>query len=227
MAFGIDGFFRLDARAPDWNWETRFLLTYRTQWAPSSVPNMEGSFVEVSDQVALRTLVAYHGYRDEPWASPIPDLYTEVLLATELTQPSTRSFHWLVLRPMAGLRFLPTRELSGRVYAGVQWQLLQPDSAARPGLGAGLDLREIELLRYGASHTTLQAGVDFFMMDPGTANFWQLRGTVDGLVDFAGPFGVSIGATFFLQQGSDGPVAVSAVANVGLTLSRFDRVVAE
>lgn len=232
VALGVEVNVRADATAPHWTWENLGVFRYRTQWqagaATMGAPRSPGAFLESVDQIQLRSTGSYRGFRStraggssaEPW---IPDPYLELFVETEVTQPSTRAFHWLLLRPTLGARFPLTNDLEVKLQLGVEGQALQPGAEADVGLGAVVTLRPWDLLRMGERRVQLQGLVDVFFSDPGDANRWQLRGSFDASLDLAGPLALTFGVRAFLQEERGAGVGFALDATAGFRVGTLER----
>jgi hypothetical protein len=228
VALGLEVNLRADATAPAWTWENLGIFRYRTQWTPG--PEMmgirgPGAFTEAVDQIQLRSTASYRGLRDAPGDVWVPDPYVEVFVESEVTQPTSRAFHWLLLRPTLGARFPLTTDLELKLQTGLQAQLLQQGNEAELGVGVLLTLRPWDLLRDGDRRVQLQGLVDFFYADPGDANRWQLRGSFDASLDLAGPLAITFGVRAYLQQDRGADVGVAIDATAGLRLGTLTRAV--
>jgi len=230
VALGMEVNLRADATAPDWTWENLGVLRYRTQWTegPETMGvRMPGAFNEAVDQVQLRSLGSYRGLRAHPSASEpwVPDPYVEVFIETEVTEPSTRMYHWLLFRPTLGARFPLTTDLELKVQAGLEAQVLQPNNEAELGVGAILTLRPWDLLRAGDRRVQLQGLIDFFYTDPGDANRWQLRASLDASLDLAGPLALTFGVRAYVQEERAMGVGFALDATAGFRIGTLTRAV--
>jgi hypothetical protein len=230
IALGTEVNVRADATAPSWTWESLGVFRYRTQWTEGSSSmgvRSPGAFNEAVDQIQLRSTGSYRGLRSsgttaEPW---VPDPYLEVFVETELTQPDSRSFHWLLFRPTLGARFPLTTDLELKLQTGLEAQVLQPNNEAELGVGAILTLRPWDLLRAGDRHVQIQGLVDFFFADLGDANRWQIRGSFDASLDLAGPLALTFGVRAYLQQDRGADVGFALDATAGFRIGTLTRVV--
>jgi hypothetical protein len=233
VALGLEVNLRADATAPAWTWENLGVLRYRTQWTPGPETTGPdgvrtrgpGAFNEAADQIQLRSTGSYRGLRASPSDVWVPDPYLEIFVETELTEPASRAWHWLLLRPTLGARFPLTTDLDLKLQAGLQAQLLQPGSEADFGLGALLTLRPWDLLRMGDRRVQIQGLVDFFFADPGDANRWQLRGSLDASLDLAGPLAITFGVRGYAQQDRGAEVGLALDATAGLRVGTLTRAV--
>jgi hypothetical protein len=228
VALGLEVNLRADATAPAWTWENLGIFRYRTQWTPGPETmgvRAPGAFTEAVDQIQLRSTGSYRGLRGAPNEVWVPDPYLEVFVETEVTQPASRAFHWLLFRPTLGARFPLTTDLELKLQAGLQAQLLQPGNEAELGVGALLTLRPWDLLRDGDRRVQLQGLVDFFYADPGDANRWQLRGSFDASLDLAGPLAITFGVRAYLQQDRGADVGVAIDATAGFRVGTLTRAV--
>jgi hypothetical protein len=230
VALGTEINVRADATAPTWTWESLGVFRYRTQWTEGSSSmgvRSPGAFNEAVDQIQLRSTGSYRGLRSsattaEPW---VPDPYLEVFVETELTEPASRSFHWLLFRPTLGARFPLTTDLELKLQTGLEAQMLQPNNEAELGVGAILTLRPWDLLRAGDRHVQIQGLVDFFFADPGDANRWQIRGSFDASLDLAGPLALTFGVRAYLQQDRGADLGFALDATAGFRIGTLTRVV--
>jgi len=237
VSLGLEVNLGASASAPDWTWDNTFVTRYRTQWSPSSAAGTSGAFSEAIDQIQLRSTGAWRGLfrgttRSHAWY--VPDPYIEAFVESEVTQPGSRNFHWLLVRPLLGLRFTLMPELDIKFDAGFQtqalaWGLLdpagQPEGTVDGGLGVLVTLRPWDLLRDGDRHTTLSGTADFFWSDPLTRNLWQLRGQIDAQIDIAGPFSITLGVRLYLQQDRQVALGAAVDATAGIRVSGIGRVV--
>ena len=240
VSLGLEVNLGASASAPDWTWDNTFVTRYRTQWSPSSMPGASGAFSEAIDQIQLRSTGAWRGlFRAStgPHEWYVPDPYIEAFVESELTQPAARNFHWLLVRPLAGLRFTLMPELDVKLDVGFQTQALawglsdmagNPEGTLDGGVGALVTLRPWDLIRDGDRHTTLSGTVDFFWSDPLTRNLWQLRGQIDAQIDLAGPLSLTLGVRLYLQQDglyAQGALGAAVDATAGLRVSGIGRLV--
>ena len=228
IALGFEVNLRADATAPDWTWENLGILRYRTQWTQGAVTpagTTPGTFTEAIDQIQLRSAGSYRGFRATNSEWFVPDPYVEVFIESELTEPDTRDWHWLLFRPTLGARFPLTTDLELKLQTGLQAQLLQPGNEADLGLGAVLTLRPWDLLRDGDRRLQLHGLIDFFFADPGDANRLQLRGSLDASLDLAGPLALTFGARVYVQQERGGEVGFALDATAGFRMGTLTRVV--
>jgi hypothetical protein len=225
VALGLEVALRADANAPSWSWENQGVLRYRVQWAPSTTAGRPGSFQEAVDQIQVRSLGAWRGLRTRADDWFVPDPYLEVFVESELSQPATREWHWLLVRPTIGARFPLTPELEVKLSTGFQSQLLQPGSEAELGIGAVITLRPWEIARIEDRYLTIEALVDWFLADLGGQNRWQLRSTFDGRIDLAGPFALTVGVRLYAQQERGQEIGIALDATAGLRLGWLGRVV--
>jgi hypothetical protein len=227
LTLGVETSLGALATAPDWSWETTLIGRYRTQWTPSVTPAVAGAFTEAVDQLQLRSTGSWRGIRglvhSQEWY--VPDPFIEAFVETEITRPDTRTFHWFLVRPLAGVRFAITPELEVKLDVGFQVQALQPNAEVEGGFGAVVQLRPWDLLRSGDQHTTVSTTLDFFWSDPGDRNFWQLRGQLDAVIDLAGPLALTFGARLYLQQDRGQDLGAAIDATAGLRVSGLARLV--
>lgn len=236
VSLGLEVNLGASASAPNWTWENTFVTRYRTQWSPSGTPGAAGAFSEAIDQIQLRSTASWRGLHTASHSHDwfVPDPYGEVFVESELTQPDSRNFHWLLVRPLLGLRFTLMPELDIKLDFGFQTQALAGgllDSMGRPegtfdgGVGALVTLRPWDLIRDGDRHTTLSGTVDFFWSDPLTRNLWQMRGQLDAQIDLAGPLSLTLGVRLYLQQDRQVALGAAVDATAGLRVSGLGRLV--
>jgi hypothetical protein len=224
IAMGLTIDLEAIASAPDWSWESRLTGSFRTQWAPSTEPGVAGTFVEAQDQIQLRSLASYRGLRSDPTAVYIPDLYIEAFAESEVTRPEeTRDFHWLLLRPTAGVRFPLTQEFELKLQAGIQGQALQTGAEAEFGAGASVRLNSWTIFTDEVRSLTAEGMADFFCADLFDQNRWQLRSSLDLALDLVGPLALTFGATLYMQDEASQGVGLSFSATAGLRLSAVNR----
>ncbi len=229
ITLGAEVNLRLDATAPAWTWENLGILRYRTQWtagAPVAGVATAGSFSEAVDQLQLRSTASYRGLRtpgaSEPW---VPDPYVELFVESELSEPATRSFHWLLTRPTIGARFPLTTDLELKLQTGLEAQILAPNASPLWGLGAVLTLKPWDLVRVGDRRVRFEGLVDLFYADPGRTERLQLRGSFDASLDLAGPLALSFGVRAYLEQASGASLGFALDAIAGLRLGALGRAV--
>lgn len=225
IAMGLQLDIHADATAPHWSWENRLMGGFRTQWSPSTEPGVPGAFVEARDQIQFRTMGSYRGFRADPTAVYIPDVYLEAFVESELTQPEGRAFHWLLLRPTAGARFPFTRELEVKLQVGLQAQALQVGSEAEFGAGASILLNPWAVFSDEARRFTVEGNADFFCADLFDQNRWQLRSQLDMALDLAGPLALTFGATLYMQDEAAQGLGFAFAATAGLRVAAVTRVV--
>ncbi|WP_053237407.1 5'-nucleotidase C-terminal domain-containing protein [Sandaracinus amylolyticus] len=225
IALGLEINLRADATAPDWSWENSGLLRYRAQWTPSMTPGVAGAFAEAVDQIQLRSLGAWRGLRVDPAHWYVPDAYAEIFLESELSEPPGRGWHWMLFRPTIGARFPLTSELDVKLSTGLQAQLLDPNGEAEWGVGAVVQLRPWDIARIEQRHVTLQGLLDWFVVDLGDQNRWQLRGSFDAMFDLAGPLALTLGVRLYMQQERADQLGVALDATAGLRLGWLGRAV--
>lgn len=225
IAMGLELDVHLDARAPNWSWESQLFGRYRTQWVPGTEMGPPTGFVEAADQLQLRTLASYRGFRGLDGPVYIPDLYVEAFVESELTQPEERNYHWLLVRPTFGLRFPLANELDVKLQLGFQAQVLDPMGEAEIGAGASVLLRPWVAVAGDERSLTIDGLVDFFAFDLFDRNQWQLRSQLNVVLDLAGPLALTFGTTLYLQAEGDQAVALALAATIGVRLSGVTRVV--
>lgn len=224
VALGIEVNLRADATAPDWSWENTGVMRYRSQWTPGLM-GASGVWAESVDQIQVRSLGAWRGLRARPSEWYVPDPYVEVFLESEVTQPAARDWHWMLFRPTIGARFPLTTELEVKLMTGLQAQLLQPNNEAEFGLGAIVTLRPWDLARIDDRHVTISGLLDWFLVDLGDQNRWQLRGNLDAAFDLAGPLALTLGVRLYAQQERGQDVGLALDATAGLRLGWLGRTV--
>lgn len=224
IALGLEVNLRADATAPAWSWENVGVLRYRAQWAPSA-PGMAGAFQEAVDQIQVRSLGAWRGLRERPGDWYVPDPFIEVFAESELSEPMGRGWHWFLVRPTIGARFPLTNELELKLAVGIQAQVLDPAAEVEGGLGSTITLRPWDLARIEERHITVQGLVDWFIVDLGDQNRWQLRGSVDATFDLIGPFALTLGVRVYAQQENGNQVGLALDATAGLRLGWLGRAV--
>lgn len=211
------------ATAPHWSWENRVSGSFRTQWAPSAEPGTAGAFIEAQDQIQLRTMGSYRGFRADPTAVYIPDVYVEAFVESELTRPDTRDFHWLLIRPTAGTRFPLLPELEVKLQVGIQVQALQEGAEGEFGAGGSVLLNRWAVFTDDARSLTAEGSADFFCADLGDQNRWQLRSQLRLALDLAGPLALTFGANLYMQDEAAQGVAFAFSATAGLRLYGVSR----
>lgn len=131
----------------------------------------------------------------------------------------------MLFRPTIGARFPLADVLDFKVSTGLQVQLLDPERDAEWGVGAIIQLRPWDLARIGDRRMTLQGLLDFFAMDLGDQNRWQLRGSMDAAFDLAGPLALTLGVRLYVQQDRGQEIGVALDATAGLRLGWLGRAV--
>lgn len=225
LALGLEVDLHADMTTPLFTWENRLYGQFRAQWAPSSDPGAEGDFTEAADQLQLRSLASFRGLRGAPDQIYVPDLYVEVFVESEVTQPDSRDYRWLLLRPTLGTRFPLLTELDVKLQIGLQIQALDPSAEIELGAGASILLRPWTVIEADERSLTAEGGVDFFAVDLFDQNRWQLRGQLDLALDLAGPLAVTFGAVLYVQQEGDQNAAVAFTATAGLRLAAVNRTI--
>lgn len=225
LAMGILIDIQGNATAPDWSWENRVMGNFRTQWAPSPGPGVAGTFIEAQDQLQIRSLGSYRGFRSDPTAVYIPDLYVEAFVESEISRPDTRDFHWLLLRPTVGTRFPLLPEFEIKLQVGLQAQLLQTGAEAEFGAGGSLLLNRWTVFTDDVRSLTAEGSADFFCADLFDQNRWQLRSNVRIALDLAGPLALTFGATLYMQEESAMGVSLAFSATAGLRIAAVTRAI--
>jgi hypothetical protein len=236
VSLGLEVNAGVSASAPDWTWENTLVARYRTQWSPSSTMGQPGSFTPALDQIQLRTTGTWRGFHTATHSHDwyVPDPFIEGFFESEFVQPSSRNYHWLLVRPQAGLRFTLLPELDIKLDVGFQTQALAAglldsmgnrEDSIDGGVGAVVTLRPFDLIHEGDRHTTIAGTADFFWSDPFTRNLWQLRGALDAQVDLAGPLSLSLGVRLYLQEDGQHGLGAAVDATAGFRLSGIGRLV--
>ena len=184
-----------------------------------------GGLYEDRGSELLRSLGAWRGLREAPSQWYVPDPYVEIFLESELTVPAERDWHWMLFRPTIGARFPLADVLDLKLSTGVQAQLLDPMAEAEFGVGAVVQLRPWDLARIEQRHVTLQGLVDWFLVDLGDQNRWQLRGSMDAAFDLAGPLALTLGVRLYMQQERAQQLGIALDATAGLRLGWLGRAV--
>jgi len=225
LALGLEIDLHADVTTPLFTWENRFYAHYRAQWAPASDPGTAGDLTEASDQLQLRSLASFRGLRGAPDQVYVPDLYVEAFVESEVTQPASRDYHWLLVRPTLGARFPLLTEVDLKLQLGFQIQALDPSAETELGAGASILLRPWTVIEADERSLTAEGGLDFFAVDLFDQNRWQLRGQLDLALDLAGPLAVTFGAVLYAHQEGDQSAAVAFTATAGLRLAAVTRTI--
>ena len=211
------------ATSPRFSWESTFFGVFRTQWTSASTDS--GGFVEANDQLQLRTMASWRGLREDPADVWIPDPYLEVFVESELTEPDTRDWHWLLVRPTLGARFPLTDKLDLKVQGGLQASPLNPDGVVEPGLGMLVSLRPVLLAGTLKRGLRLDGQLDFFWLDFLDQDRWQTRGQLNVALDLGGPFALTFGTVFYAQDDAARAMGLALTATAGLRVGAVTRAI--
>lgn len=215
LTFGLTVDLAADAAAPDWTWQSSANLVYRTAWV-EGVPGRPGVFAEAADQIRGRSTFAWRGLRqgNDQWY--VPDPMLDLFVESELTEPPDRDWHWLLVRPTAGVRLQLVDKLQLQLMAGVQMQPFDPAFEVEPGVGATLTLAPWDLFKLDDRFARVSFTLDYFLADLGEDNRSQLRGQLDAAFDLAGPLAIVFNVRLFVQaqEGQDVGAAVDATAGL-------------
>lgn len=215
LTFGLTVDLAADAAAPDWTWQSSANLVYRTAWVEGA-PGRPGVFAEAADQIRGRSTFAWRGLRqgNDQWY--VPDPMLDLFVESELTEPPDRQWHWLLVRPTAGLRLQLVDKLQLQLMGGVQLQPFDPAFEVEPGVGATLTLAPWDLFKLEDRFARVSFTLDYFLADLGDDNRSQLRGQLDAAFDLAGPLAIVFNVRLFVQaeEGQDVGAAVDATAGL-------------
>jgi hypothetical protein len=229
LTFGFQLDLAANAAAPDWTWQNTANLLYSTAWTEPA--GDEGSaFVEASDYIRVRSALSWRGLRrqdEDQWY--VPDPTVDVFVESEFTEPDDRDWHWLLTRPVLGLRFQLFDKLQLQLSGGLQMQPLDPEMEVEAGAGATLTLSPWDFLKVDNRFARLAFTFDYFWTrdigeeiqgDPETLNRNRgtLRGTLQSSFDLAGPLALVVSFNILLQHedGQDVGAALSGTAGIRL-----------
>lgn len=213
LTFGVMIDLAADASAPDWTWQNSVNLVYRTAWVAGT-----SGFAEAADQIRGRSTLSWRGLRrgNDQWY--VPDPMVDLFVESELTEPAERTWHWLLVRPTAGVRLQLLDKLQLQLSAGFQVQPFDPSGYVEPGVGATLTLSPWDMLKLEERYARLSFTFDYFCADLGNTNQSQLRGQLDAAFDLAGPLALVLTLRVFVQgeEGQDVGAAIDATAGLRL-----------
>ncbi|MBZ0119016.1 MAG: hypothetical protein K8H88_18615, partial [Sandaracinaceae bacterium] len=184
-----------------------------------------GRFAEAADQIRARSTLSWRGLRQRSEHWYIPDPTVELFVESELTQPSSRTWHWLLTRPTLGLRFQLLDKLQLQTFGGLQLQPFDPTMHVQPGLGATLTLSSWDFLSAGDRSARLAMSLDYFVADVFTENLQQLRGELDAAFTLAGPLSLTLNLRIFLQQNGPQQAGFAIDATAGIRVGALARAV--
>jgi hypothetical protein len=177
----------IDADAPGFLFENAAQIAFDRNFATETT---------AQDLVLVQTTYTYRGLWPEPLLYPHP--FVEGYLETQFDKGDA-AYHHLLLRPEAGLRSMISRVLSLKLSFGVQYEALQPDAEARPGVGAELLLKPWTV---GLDNGTLQleGNVLYYWNSPGKLDEHSLRGQLIGSIPLIGPLQFTLTALGVLRK---------------------------
>lgn len=229
LTFGFQLDAAANAAAPDWTWQNTANLLYSTAWTePAGTAGAD--FVEGTDYIRFRSALSWRGLRNadqNQWY--LPDPTVDLFVESEFTVPGERSWHWLLTRPVLGLRFQLLDKLQLQLSGGIQLQPLDPEMEVEAGAGATFTLAPWDLLKVGPRFARIGFTFDYFWTrDIGeeiqgapetyNRNRGTLRGTIDGSFDLAGPLALVFRFNVLLQHedGQEVGAAISGTAGIRL-----------
>jgi hypothetical protein len=216
VTFGFTSQLRADAISRRWGWENEGIARYRTTRTNAD------DYAEGDDILSVRSTLAYRRWRTENDYFYVPEPYLESYLESEFTQPDTRNYHHLYLRPTLGLRFKLTTHLRFQLGGGLSTELLDPDHEVLPGLSAQLVLMSwtvaIDVLAKRKLMTEFT--FDYFL----TTQSQELRGRWDTTLDIAGPFQMVFGFQLFGRKEPNRDLGIAFDATAGLRIAWLGRV---
>ncbi|RLB46419.1 MAG: hypothetical protein DRJ42_27695 [Deltaproteobacteria bacterium] len=214
VTFGFTSQLRADSASRTWGWENEGIARYRTTQTNAD------PFAEGDDILSVRSTVAYRRFRSDLPRFYIPEPYVEAYLESEMSQPDTRDYHHLQLRPTGGFRFNFTEHLTLKLGAGITSELLDPMREARFGLSAQLVLKQWSVMVQEDRKLATEFTFDYFV----TGENQELRGRWDTTLDIAGPFQMVFGFQLFSRKepGQDPGFAFDITA--GLRVAWLGRV---
>ncbi len=220
-----------NAAAPDWTWQNSLNVVYRTAWVGTN-------FAEAADQTRGRSTLSWTGLRrgNDEWY--VPDPMVDLFIETEINPPPTRTWHWFLVRPTAGVRLQLLDKLQLQLNGGFQVQPFAPtscqsaaadvpclaDGRIEPGIGATLTLSPWDLLRFEDRYARLSYTLDYFVADLGNANLSQLRGQLDATFDLAGPLAFVFTMRLYVQGQNGQDIGTAIDATAGIRLGYLGRV---
>jgi len=214
ITFGFTSQLRADAASRTWGWENEGVARYRT-----TQTNVD-PFAEGDDILSLRSTGAYRRWRSDIDHFYVPEPYVEAYLESEFTQPDTRDYHHLLLRPTAGLRFKLTQHLRFQLGGGLTTELLDENREALPGLSAQLVLMSWTIMKVDLRKLVTEYTFDYFL----TGQSQELRGRWDTTLDIMGPFQMVFGFQLFGRKEPDQPIGFAFDVTAGLRIAWLGRV---
>lgn len=218
LTFGFAIDLSADAAAPDWTWQNNASANYRTAWIQSA-----GTYAEGADQIRARSTLSWRGLRGGRTLWYAPDPTVDVFVESEFTEPSHRDWHWLLVRPTAGVRFQIVDRLQLQLVGGIQLQPFDPEMHVEPGVGGTLTLAPWDFLSLEGRFARVAFSFDYFLADLGAANRSQLRAQIDASFDLVGPLALSLSLRCFVQGEVGQDVGAAIDATAGVRVGHFGR----
>ncbi|MDP3279231.1 MAG: 5'-nucleotidase C-terminal domain-containing protein [Deltaproteobacteria bacterium] len=227
---------RANADHPDYQWENTLLGRYGVVRSLETMMGMMPTdpLSETADLLSLRSVFSWRGLRSriERWYVPSP--YVELYAESEFTQPSTRMYRHLELRPTGGARFSISEHLSVFMGFGASWEVLavreQLPLGQRPlvsTINLGWMHQPSKLFSIGGREAQWDSTVDLALRDAFRLPGVQLRGQLGLTIPLIGPLSLTARYEVFLRylsyEREDGPQThITGFANdltVGLGLN--------
>ncbi len=180
VAFRGDIELRADADHVNYTWENALRLRYGLS-RTTAAAGIATPLTETDDLLFLRDTAALRRWRGGAEAKPyVPVPFIESYLESEFTAPTTRPYHHLEWRPIAGFRMPLLTELALFLGAGLDWETLaQPGQRLEPVAAAvvvgGAALRPKPLFSLGAVPVTGEGTIDVSWRDPGHTSSALIR----------------------------------------------------
>jgi hypothetical protein len=204
----------LDADAPGFLFENAAQVAFDRNFATETT---------AQDLATLQTTYTYRGLWPRPLLYPHP--FVEGYLETQFDQGEA-PYHHLLLRPEAGLRSMISRVLSLKVSFGVQYEVLQPDSKARPGIGAELLLKPWTV-GLASGPLQVEGNLIYYWNSPGKLDQHSLRGQLIGSIQIIGPLQFTLTALGVLRKDPGEKTGQGLSVQAGIRLRFVDRSMVE
>ena len=171
----------------------------------------------------VQTTYTYRGLWPEELLYPHP--FVEGYLETQFDRGEAE-YHHLLLRPEAGLRSMISRVLSLKLSFGIQYEVLEPDSKVRPGIGAELLLKPWTIGLSGGPFQ-LEGNVLYYWNSPGMLDQHRLRGQLISSIQVIGPLQFTLTALGVLRKDPGEALGKGLGVQAGIRLRFVDRSMVE